>query len=170
MKVLIVSDTHGRGADYSKLIRKIAPMDLVIHCGDLEGQEHEIEAVTRQVCGCPAVMVAGNNDFFSSLKNEVTLELEGHKILVTHGHSYYVSMGPEFIRQEAKARGYDMVFYGHTHKPLLDQTDPEITLLNPGSLGYPRQEGRLPSYAVMTIEPDGYTHFSICYIDRDFYG
>ena len=50
MKVLIVSDTHGRGADYSKLIRKIAPMDLVIHCGDLEGQEHEIEAVTRQVC------------------------------------------------------------------------------------------------------------------------
>ena len=40
--------------------------------------------------------------------------------------------------------------YGHTHKPVVDQ-DRDIIAVNPGSLTYPRQEGRSPSYIVMTI-------------------
>lgn len=169
MKVLIISDTHRHASDYYKLLKKIAPMDLVIHCGDVEGQECEMENMTREISGCPIVMVAGNNDIFSDLKREVSLQLEDHRIWVTHGHNYYVSMGNEFLKQEAKARGYDIVLYGHTHRPVLDETDPEITAVNPGSLSYPRQDGRLPSYAILTIEDDGKTHFSICYIDQNFY-
>lgn len=169
MKILIVSDTHGHAEDYYKLLKKIAPMDLVIHCGDAEGQENEMEIATRQISNCPFVIVAGNNDFFSDLKKEVSLTLENHHILVTHGHSYYVSMEQEFIKREAKARGYDVVIYGHTHRPLLDESDPAITALNPGSISYPRQEGHLPSYAVMTIEGDGSVYYAIRYIDADFY-
>ena len=38
--------------------------------------------------------------------------------------------------------------------PYLEQ-DPDITVLNPGSLSYPRQEGHKPSYMIITIDQDG---------------
>ncbi len=167
MKILVVSDTHGHLDLYEKLIQKIKPMDLVIHCGDIEGQELMFENLNREILGCNSVMVSGNNDFFSELDREASLEIRGHRILVTHGHTMYVSTNTDFIKQEAYARGYDIVVYGHTHRPVLDEGG-AITALNPGSLSYPRQEGRLPSYAIITFER-GYVYYSICYIDRTFF-
>ena len=41
--------------------------------------------------------------------------------------------------------------YGHTHMPVIEDED-GILVINPGSLTYPRQRGRRPSYAVMQIE------------------
>ena len=163
MKVLIVSDTHGHGEVYTKLIQKLAPMDLVIHCGDVEGQERSMEQITRETWDCPMILVAGNNDFFGDLKREISLTLEDRRILVTHGHAYYVSMGPEFIRKEAKARGYDIAIYGHTHKPEV-RREGDIYVVNPGSLSYPRQEGRKPSYIIMETDRFGDLHFTIAYI------
>ena len=40
--------------------------------------------------------------------------------------------------------------FGHTHRPYLDQGK-EITVLNPGSVSYPRQEGRKGSYMIMEM-------------------
>ena len=37
MKVLIVSDTHGRNGGYLELLEQSEKMDMVIHCGDVEG-------------------------------------------------------------------------------------------------------------------------------------
>ena len=42
MKVLIVSDTHRRNENYIKVLEKVAPVDMVIHCGDIEGSEYLI--------------------------------------------------------------------------------------------------------------------------------
>ena len=39
MKILIVSDTHRNNANYLKVIDRIGPLDMVIHCGDVEGSE-----------------------------------------------------------------------------------------------------------------------------------
>lgn len=44
--------------------------------------------------------------------------------------------------------------FGHTHKPYLETKD-GVTILNPGSLSYPRQEGRRPSYMIMDIDEAG---------------
>ena len=40
----------------------------------------------------------------------------------------------------------------------------ELITLNPGSLSYPRQEGRQPSYAIMEIDREGKVHFTIAYL------
>ena len=72
-------------------------------------------------------------------------------------------MSNEFIKQEAKARGFDMVFYGHTHRPVIDETE-GILVVNPGSLTYPRQEGRRPSYVLMEVAENGKVTSEICYI------
>ncbi len=103
--------------------------------------------------------------FFSNLKSDVELELEGNKVLVTHGHNYYITMGNEFLKQEATARGFDIVLYGHTHRPIIDR-DGEVIAINPGSLSYPRQVGRQPSYAVMELGGKGIVKADIYYLER----
>ena len=147
MKVLIVSDTHGRDDNLEEVIYREAPVDYLIHCGDVEGREIFIEALAE----CPCCIVAGNNDFFSDLPREEEITLAGKKILVTHGHHYGVSLGTFGIVDEAKSRDCLAVFFGHTHRPVAEKED-GILVVNPGSLSFPRQQGRRPSYAVMEAE------------------
>ena len=45
------------------------------------------------------------------------------------------------MQEEARRRGADIVMYGHTHVPALT-IDADLVTLNPGSLTYPRQQGR----------------------------
>ncbi len=58
-----------------------------------------------------------------------------------------------------------MVFYGHTHRPVVDDNG-NILAVNPGSLSYPRQEGRKPSYALMEIDEEGKVEVAIHYLER----
>ncbi len=60
MRVLIVSDTHRHNDNYFRVVEQIKDIDLVIHCGDVEGSEYSI----HNSVDCDVLMVAGNNDFF----------------------------------------------------------------------------------------------------------
>lgn len=53
--------------------------------------------------------------------------------------------------------------YGHSHKPVVDESDGVIAV-NPGSLSYPRQYDRKPSYIMMELGSDGKAHFDIRYV------
>lgn len=159
MRILIVSDTHRKNENYFKVLKKLKQLDMVIHCGDVEGSEYALS----ESAGCPVVMVSGNNDFFSELPREQEFNIGDYKVWVTHGHNYLVSMGTERIKQEAKARGVQIVMFGHTHRPCLEQ-DEEVIALNPGSLSYPRQDGHKPTYALMEIDKHGEAHFTISHL------
>lgn len=159
MKILIVSDTHRRNENYFRVIEKLGKLDLVIHCGDTEGSEYAISEGT----GCETLIVMGNNDFFSKLPREIETMIGKYKVWITHGHNYYVSMNNEIIKEEAIRRGADIVFYGHSHRPVVE-IEKDIIAVNPGSLSYPRQEGKRPSYVVMDIDREGEAHFTICYL------
>ena len=147
MKVLIVSDTHGRDENLEEAVLREAPFDYLIHCGDVEGREIFIEALAE----CPCIIVAGNNDFFTDLSHEEEITLEGHKMLVTHGHYYFVSRNHDRLVEKAREDNCQNAMYGHTHTPVIEEED-GILVINPGSLTYPRQRGRRPSYAVMELE------------------
>ena len=56
-------------------------------------------------------------------------------------------------KKEAIDRGVDIVLYGHTHRPVID-IDDDIIAVNPGSLSYPRQHGRKPSYVILETDKD----------------
>lgn len=159
MKILIVSDTHGKHENLRKILRQEQPIDFLIHLGDVEGGED----VIQELAGCPVEMVAGNNDFFSALPLEKEIMLGKYWVLLTHGHYYYVGMGVEDIKKEAEARKFDIVMFGHTHRPIIDKGE-RVTALNPGSVSYPRQEGRNPSYIVMDLNEMGEAHFEIKYL------
>ena len=100
MKILIVSDTHGRLENLERVIEMTKPIDALIHLGDVEGQEDYI----RRLVPCAAYMVSGNNDFFSMLPRELEFELGKYKVLITHGHYYYVSLNTEELRRQARSR------------------------------------------------------------------
>ena len=152
MKILVVSDTHRKDDNLKLVLSEECPLDMLIHLGDAEGSEHFIPDWVNPECRME--MVLGNNDFFSRLDREREIDIAGHKAFITHGHYYGVSMGPEGLVDEAKSRGCDIPMYGHTHRPFLDVID-GVTVLNPGSLSYPRQEGRRPSYMIIHVDADG---------------
>ncbi len=159
MKVLIVSDTHRRDANLVEVLKHEKPIDCLIHLGDVEGSEDFI----REIAECPVHIVSGNNDFFCSLPREEEFTLGKYKVLITHGHYYYVSLDLQEIRRQAESRGADIVMFGHTHRPLLEKCG-KVLLLNPGSLAYPRQEGRKPSYIRMEVDEEGEASFEILYL------
>lgn len=159
MKILIVSDTHRQNGNLLKVIEKAGPVDLLVHCGDIEGSE----AMIADAAGCEVQMVQGNNDFWSAMPREKEFMIEEYKVWLTHGHNYYISMNYETIKQEAREREVDIVMCGHTHKPIVDIAD-DLILVNPGSLSYPRQEGRKPSYIIMDTDRNGEAHFTINYL------
>lgn len=159
MKVLIVSDTHRRHENYLKVLEQVKPLDLVIHCGDVEGGEYLIE----EAAGCPVEMIQGNNDYFSDLPREKEFQLGKYRVLLVHGHQYRVNFGFEELAQEARSRGIDLVMYGHTHRPVIVQ-ESGLTILNPGSLTYPRQDGRRPSCIIMETDAGQEASFQILYL------
>ena len=132
---------------------------MVVHCGDAEGTEVAI----CKSADCPVKIIAGNNDFFCDLPKEEEFLIGSYQVWLTQGHNYYVSMGNEILKEEAEARGADIVMYGHTHKPVVDVGE-NLIAVNPGSLTYPRQVGRKPSYIIMDLDEQGKAHFEIRYL------
>ncbi len=158
MKVLICSDTHRKNDNYMKVVEAEGPLDLMIHCGDSEGSEYLLE----QVAGCPVKLVAGNNDYFSDLPGEMVFELGGKKVWLTHGHHYFIYLNTAYLVEEAISRGVHAVMYGHTHMPVVEEAG--VLCINPGSLSYPRQYGRKPSYIILNIDEQGEWDLQIKYL------
>ena len=128
-KYLVVSDTHGHDDNFYRVLDIEEPLDGIIHCGDFEGSEGRFALAAD----CPVYFVSGNNDFFSSLNRELEFELDGHRAFLTHGHNYLVSMDLENIKAEGISRGADLIFFGHTHRPVARNSQ-GVWLFNPGSL------------------------------------
>lgn len=161
MRVLIVSDTHGQHRGLDRALEAAGEIDMLIHLGDVEGGEDYINAVVD----CEKHLVRGNNDFFSDLPREEEFYIGKKKVFITHGHYYCVSMDLRQIRDEGKARNADIVMFGHTHRPYFHQ-ETGITVLNPGSLSYPRQEGRKGSYMILEVNGNGEMSFEQFYLAR----
>ncbi len=158
MKILIVSDSHGRDRYLEQVIEREKPIDMLLHLGDLEGSEDYICSIAP----CPVEMISGNNDYFTNIERDKIIKLGKYKVFMTHGHRFGVNFGMETITEAGRQRGADIVMFGHTHKPYLE-IYPDITVLNPGSISQPRQEGRNPSYMIMDLEEDGKVHYDIRY-------
>ncbi len=160
MKILIVSDTHRRNDNYKEVLQRSGSLDLVIHCGDSGGCEEEL----KQAADCPVQIISGNSDFFTDLPRELEFHIGKYKVWVTHGHRYDVYSGTRILKEEAQNRGADIVFFGHTHVPVVDTSDENVIAVNPGSISCPRQSGYRPSYVLMEIDRFEEVHFTITYL------
>ena len=146
MKILLVSDTHGMEDRFQEVLDLEKP-EFLCHMGDLEGSEDYFRVMAK----CPIAMVAGNNDRRSDLNDEVTFELHGFRIFMTHGHYLSVHSGTDRLKSAGHRNKADIILFGHTHVPTIEY-DGNVLIANPGSLTFPRQPKRRPSYMLLYLE------------------
>lgn len=142
MKIYVLSDSHNSFL-FSSFFEKCQDADMVIHCGD---GERDVEDL-KNVLSCPVYSVKGNCDFLG--KREEIIEIEGHRIFVTHGDMYGVKYSYNGLILKAKKVNADIVLYGHSHIPEISYHG-NIWLINPGSLTRPR-ENKAKTYCILEI-------------------
>ncbi len=158
MKILVISDTHGRRDRVETLLRLHRGAEIVLFLGD--GARDLSESLSYE--GRAIAGVRGNCDAesFSDFPEELLLNLGAYTVMMTHGHCYSVKSGTDRAICRAAERGADLLLYGHTHLPE-ERYLPEgsmigdlvlkkpLWVMNPGSLGKPL-EGK-PSYGIIEI-------------------
>ncbi len=137
MKILVTSDNHGKFSTLKKLKEVYKDYDLFLHCGDCETSKEQLYDF---------LSVAGNNDYLLDLPDERIVNVDGIKLLLTHGHRYY---GRGKLIEKAKKLRCKIVCFGHSHSPLISEAE-GVLLLNPGSLRNNR-DGSSPSYMILEV-------------------
>lgn len=138
MKILVFSDSHGRAKNIVEALKIHGGVcDFAVFLGD--GLK-DIDYAREKFPSVPFVSVRGNCDAFfcDSERDECVLDLDGVRVLITHGHKYNVKYGYGTILYRARELDADAVFFGHTHIPLDTQEyvgEKRIHLFNPGSVG-----------------------------------
>lgn len=159
MKLLIVSDSHGR-SDRVYRAFDIEKPDMVIHLGDLEDMRDSVAARLNSP-KIPCVFIKGNCDYRSQgdLQDWAVFTLKGHRFFCTHGHIVNVNYGLDRLIYTAEENKCDIALYGHTHMPLNEFMEgsfggPKVHVLNPGSISLPRG-GSDRTYMVMELKDSG---------------
>ena len=145
MKIAVVSDTHGDISFFLEAMKNIKGVEKILHLGDYDIDGYNIEKKT----GIITYIVAGNNDIGSREVQDKVLNIEGHKILMTHGHKYNVYFGIDRLVYRAEEIGVDLVLYGHTHYFMDEHVGP-IRVINPGSASLPRGNDQA-SFVILEI-------------------
>lgn len=136
MLIGVIADTH----DNMNMLKKAVDLfnergvELALHAGDYIAP---FTAREFRRLNCNLVGVFGNNDgekigltsnfsSFGELYEGIhQLELDGKKIAITHY--------PDIAETLAGSGAYDVVIYGHTHRP--DIRGPNPLVINPGECG-----------------------------------
>ena len=157
MKILLISDTHGKVRNLRTLMKRMnGSVDLILHMGDVEGDEEEI----KSFIGCPIEFVRGNCDFMCREPDEKVLEVGGHRIYMTHGHKLGVKGSLAVLDEKAREAKADIVLFGHTH------IQEHFILggrrfINPGSLTAPHDRPGKYAYAVLEIDERDRIHVTL---------
>lgn len=134
MRVLVVADTHipVRARTIPEVIVEEAKKaDVIFHCGDFVAESVYYEF---QAFGKPLHAVFGNMDdpaVSAMLPGKKIVTLEGVKIGLVHGYGSAEGI-EERVRKIFEDAQVDAIFFGHSHRPLMQHTG-GIFLLNPGS-------------------------------------
>lgn len=135
MKITIMSDLHDNEAYLQAFINycQKEKIETVLCCGDVTNDETLTLLNNSKL---PIYLIKGNADvftdtIFSSLKNITYLGRTGEVIL--DGKKIGLCHEPFFI-DKMLVKKYDIIFYGHTHKPWIESRG-KTQLVNPGTLG-----------------------------------
>lgn len=152
MRILVFSDSHKDVESCAKVLQRIIGVDMVIHAGDHAKDAMALQELFPRI---PVKYVSGNCDF-ADAPQELIVEAENKKILLTHGHGYGVKSEENYttLRTHAENLSCDCVVFGHTHIGFSDISS-KVILLNPGSIKYTK------TFGVIEIE-NGKLKTAIC--------
>jgi len=140
MKIAVVSDTHNNWPNFKKAIDwiKNEKISLILHCGDISTQEIIDQA--KNLFEKEIKFVKGNGDHGLDLPEKMELEFNKKRMAFTHF--------PDIAKKLVQSGKYDLVFYGHTHRPW-DEKVGDTHMINPGEIA---GQFYKPSFAVYDTE------------------
>ena len=110
-----------------------------------------------------------NISFIKSWNQVIDIKINDKRFLLLHAdiddkekHIYQVDQIDKKILEK-----YDYYVYGHTHLPLI-QYSYGCCILNPGSIGQPRDYTTMPSYIVLNLESNEITIKKIDIKNREY--
>src|SRR3990167_1260257 len=123
MKIAIISDTHGNVANFRKAVGWLnnQEIQIILHCGDIGNPESLKESLVDFKGEFFGVFGNMDKDFKIlieeynkiprvEIKEDIfEKEIDKRKIAFTHF--------PDMAKKLAQSGKYDLVFYGHTHRP-----------------------------------------------------
>ncbi|MDD5290391.1 MAG: YfcE family phosphodiesterase [Patescibacteria group bacterium] len=139
MKIAIISDIHDNLTNLEKFLdwAKNNQIDEIFVCGDLCAPATLVKVLAPGFAG--KIRIVFGNVCDRDLEKEKADEL---KNIVHYGDLAEFNIGdikvamihfPAKAKELAESGKYDMVFYGHTHRPWIEQVEKTV-LANPGTL------------------------------------
>jgi uncharacterized protein len=153
MKIAVLADIHGNMAylERAKTIIDENKLTIVVVCGDVQDIEalQELDKWSQKV-----YLSLGNADYEIRHKLDIgLLWTEKVEIFLDYG---VLNIGgtklafchyPKYARKLAESGKFDVVFYGHNHRPWEEKVGRTV-LLNPGELQ--ARDGR-PTFAIYDL-------------------
>ena len=162
MKILIISDVHGNVETLKSILKQHVNIHKKIFLGDF--QVHN-KVLQEELASLFDFIVQGNCDYSDVSPITQYMEIDGVKIMITHGH-YFESLGKKVnfdkLSKEGEKNNIDIILHGHDHIEH-DEVINGIRIANPGSTTFPRLSSR-GSYAILHIEKGFVGSFEIIYI------
>lgn len=104
--------------------------DMIIHLGDLMSDTEALASTYQKI---PLVLVPGNCDGWTTHPLQKLIQVEGKKLLLSHGHIWQVKSRLDLALAAARQAGADVLLFGHTHIPLCRREEDGLWVMNPGS-------------------------------------
>lgn len=148
MRVAVLGDTHMRRG-----WRRVLPPDAVAHCRAADVILHAGDLVDDSVIEelrdyAPVHAVLGNNDreLVGVLPETCRLDLAGVRVAMIHDAGPARGRAGRLLERFPDA---DVIVFGHSHVPWLEQVEGGPLLLNPGS---PTERRRQPHRTVAALD------------------
>jgi putative phosphoesterase len=164
--IICAGDFVGYGAEPNEVVELARSKDMRAVLGN-----HDHGAITRDSSGFNPIAAQallwtseklnkGNAKYLRGLPEQLSMTLGEKKVLVVHGSPrdpLFEYVFPDVSNQElfqlTKDVAADVLILGHTHAPMTRMIQGKI-VLNPGSVGQPRDRDPKASYAILNIGKD----------------
>ena len=156
MKIVIVADIHDNIVNLEKLIGwcRNNSIKTMICAGDVTNAE-TLKYLAKEFKD-NVYLIRGNMDIYEES------EVYKYKNIIYHGRFGVAKIDnkkvgichePSFINELLKKEKCDLIFYGHTHKPWLEEKN-GVTVINPGTLGAVFQRASFAVWDTTTAKID----------------
>ena len=159
MKLIVVSDSHGRSERLASIMELHKDADALIFLGD---GLNDLGRAGADSYRFTVYAVSGNWDSLSYFTGErypteLSLNFDEVKILALHGHTVSVKESLDRAMLAAEQKGADILLFGHTHAQL-NKYFPEGREYRYGKLSKPLYVFNPGS---LRLSEDGRAHFGL---------
>lgn len=170
LKVFCCGDVVGYGASPNEVVRVIREIGATCVLGNhdkasLDGDVGDFNPRAAMAAIWTSKHLSDESRaFLGSLPREVSTDLEGRRVYMTHGSPddnmwEYVlpSTHSDLFGYYLQKVGADAMALGHTHQAFEWRGDDGRLVFNPGSVGQPRNGDKRASFAILGVEAGEFT-------------